>query len=78
MWLLSFEKDSTLSRMIPGKIILDMEHEGDMWNIMPNNSATLNLIILQDLAMEIAEKMGITLEDFKENHPGGHIGELLR
>lgn len=77
MWLLSFEKDSTLAKKIPDQIILGLEHEGDMWNIMPNNSTTLNLIILQNLAMQIAEKLHITLESFKENHPGGHIGELL-
>ncbi len=78
MWLISFEKDSTLAKRIPGRIILDMQHEGDMWNIMPNNSTTLNLIILQNLAMEIAKNMNVTLEDFKENHPGGHIGEMLK
>lgn len=78
IWLISFKKDSTLAKQIPGRIILDMEHEGDMWNIMPNNSTTLNLIILQNLAMEIAKKMNITLEDFKKNHPGGHIGEMLK
>lgn len=78
LWLLSFCKESTLTKMISKNVILDMEHEGDMWNIMPNNSTTLNLIILQALAMQISIKMEISLEDFKENHPGGHIGELLK
>lgn len=77
-WLLSFEKESTLSREIEKCLILDLEHEGDMWNIMPNNSTTLNLIVLQAVAMQVAEKMGLTIEDFKRNHPGGHIGELLK
>ena len=44
---------------------------------MPNNSTTINLIVLQGLAMQIAKKRGIALEDFKRNHPGGHIGEML-
>ncbi len=78
MWLLSFEKDSTLSKMIENQIILGLEHEGDIWNIMPNNSTTLNLIILQNLAIRIAKEKHIGLEVFKSNHPGGHIGELLR
>ncbi len=78
MWLLSFEKDSTLARMIPDQLILGLTHEGDMWNVMPNNSTTLNLVILQTLAMQAAEKMGVTLGNFRENHPGGHIGELLK
>lgn len=77
VWLLTFEKESTLARLIEKKIVIQMDHEGDMWNIMPNNSTTLNLIVLQALAMCIAQEMGITLEEFRENHPGGHIGEVL-
>ena len=77
MWLLSFERNSTLAEIIPDKLVLDLEHEGDMWNIMPNNSTTLNLIILQNLAMRIAEEKNISLDVFKSNHPGGHIGQLL-
>lgn len=78
MWLISFEKKSTLTKMIDNQIILDLEHEGDIWNIMPNNSTTLNLIILQNLAIELARKKNIGLRVFKSNHPGGHIGELLK
>lgn len=77
-WLLSFEKESTLVNEIDKKILIEMEHEGDMWNIMPNNSTTLNLIVLQALAMQIAKKLEVPLEDFKRNHPGGHIGEMLK
>ena len=77
-WILTFEKDSTLTREIPNSIVLDLIHEGDMWNIMPNNSTTINLIVLQGLAMKIAAEMGLTLDDFKRNHPGGHIGEQLK
>ncbi len=78
LWLLSFNRDSTLTREIPKHLILDLDHEGDAWNIMPNNSTTVNLIVLQGLAMNLAGRMGVTLEQFKENHPGGAIGEKLR
>lgn len=78
MWLLTFQADSTLTKEIPNSIILELDHEGDLWNIMPNNSTTVNLIILQGLAMMIAKQMELTIEDFRRNHPGGHIGELLR
>lgn len=78
LWLLTFERESTLTREIGNCIIMDLDHEGDLWNIMPNNSSTLNLIVLQGLAMQIAKKMGVSLEQFKRNHPGGHIGEILR
>lgn len=78
LWLLTFTEDSTLVREIPNHLIINLEHEGDMWDIVPNNSTTMNLIVLQGLAMHLAEELGITLEDFKKNHPGGHIGDILR
>lgn len=77
LWLLSFRKESTLTREIKNCMILDLIHEGDQWNIMPNNSTTINLIVLQGLAMKIGAAMGVTLEEFKKNHPGGHIGAVL-
>lgn len=78
MWLLTFSKDSTLKRRIPNSIVLDLIHEGDLWNIMPNNSTTINLIVLQGLAMMIANRMKLDIAQFKRNHPGGHIGEVLK
>lgn len=77
LWLLTFEKESTLTREIPNCIVLDLIHEGDMWNVMPNNSTTINLIVLQGLAMQIAARKQIPLGDFKRNHPGGAIGVKL-
>lgn len=77
LWLLSFEQKSTLAKEIPNHILLELEDEGDMWNIMPNNSTTVNLIVLQGLCMQIARERGLKIEDFKRNHPGGHIGEVL-
>ena len=78
IWLLTFKEESTLTREIPKHLVLDLEHEGDPWNIVPNNSTTVNLIVLQGLAIMLAEREGITLNQFKENHPGGYIGEQLK
>lgn len=78
IWLLSFRKESALTHLIDKCLILELEHEGDAWNIVPNNSTTVNLIILQGLAMEIVKRRGVTLQDFKQNHPGGYIGEQLK
>ena len=78
MWLLTFVKESTLTREIPNHVVLDLMHEGDPWNIMPNNSTTVNLIVLQGLAMQVAARMGLQLKEFKQNHPGGRIGEILQ
>lgn len=77
MWLLTFVSNSTLTEEIPNHIVLELGHEGDLWNIMPNNSTTINLIVLQGLVMQVAADMELELEEFKRNHPGGHIGEIL-
>lgn len=78
IWLLTFTRESALTKRIPKSLILDLEHEGDMWDIVPNNSTTMNLIVLQALAMSVAAGMNISLADFKSNHPGGHIGVELK
>lgn len=77
MWLVTFEKESTLTEEIPNSIILELEHEGDLWNIMPNNSTTMNLIVLQGLAMMVAKEKKIEIGEFKRNDPGGAIGVQL-
>ncbi len=76
-WLLTFARESTLTKEIPNRIILNLSHEGDLWNIMPNNSTTINLIVLQGFARMIAKHMNLDLEQFKRNHPGGNIGAVL-
>jgi arabinose-5-phosphate isomerase len=77
-WLLSFSKNSKLSSILKNSIIMDLKNEGDLWDIVPNNSTTIYLILLQGLALHIAADAGIQLHDFKMNHPGGGIGEKLR
>lgn len=77
LWLLTFTKESTLTREIPNSIVVELRHEGDLWNIMPNNSTALNLIILQGLAMQIANSLHLTVENFRRNHPGGYIGKTI-
>lgn len=78
IWLLTFTETSTLTEEIGKCIVLQLDHEGDLWDVVPNNSTTVNLMILQGLAIEVTKRRGVTLSDFKKNHPGGHIGELLK
>ena len=74
LWLLSFNEHSVLADSMDNKLIIKLEHEGDLWNIVPNNSTTLNLIVLQAVAMELSKRLELSLEDdFKPNHPGGAI-----
>lgn len=78
LWLLTFSKDGKLSKIMDNILLVHLEHEGDKWNIVPNNSTTLNLIILQALAIEISKRMNVSLYQFKMNHPGGAIGDALK
>jgi len=78
MWLLTFNKESTLTAEIPNSLVIELGHEGDLWNIMPNNSTTINLIVLQGIAMLTAKELSLDISDFKINHPGGYIGVLLK
>jgi D-arabinose 5-phosphate isomerase GutQ len=79
LWLLSFKRESILAQRMKNKLIVDLLHEGDQWDIVPNHSTTINLIILQKIAMELAKRLHLTIErDFKPNHPGGAIGDTLR
>ena len=76
-WLLTFNRDSILHREIPKRIVLDLEHEGDGWNILPNNSTVLTLIVLQGLAMALVEHFEVPIDVLHANHPGGAIGAKL-
>ncbi|MDR2554236.1 MAG: SIS domain-containing protein [Fibromonadaceae bacterium] len=76
-WLLSFNDGGSLAKIVPNKLLLPLKHEGDAWDIVPNNSSSCYLILLQGLALYLAERVGVKLEDFKKNHPGGAIGKKL-
>lgn len=78
VWLLSSSPNGVLSKSMKNTLIVPLEHEGDKWDIVPNNSSTLYLIILQTIAMQLADRLDITLSQFKENHPGGAIGARLK
>ena len=75
-FLITFSSDSTLAKSIDNKICIDLAHEGDLWNVIPNNSTVINLIILQKLSVELATMNNLSFKnDFLPNHPGGAIGE---
>lgn len=76
-WLISFCKEGILSKEMKNVLLINLRHESDLWNVMPNNSTTLNLIVLQAIAMRLAVTRNISINEFKKNHPGGHIGEIL-
>jgi len=77
IWLLSFSRNSTLYAEVPNRLIIGLDHEGDEWNILPNNSTVLNLIVLQELAMRLAKERRVSIDVLRQNHPGGAIGAQL-
>lgn len=77
IWGMCFNKNAEICRFIPNVIILRLDQEGDTWNIVPNNSTTVFLIVLQAIAVELSKRLHISIETFGSNHPGGNIGMLL-
>lgn len=76
-WLMTFTEKSKSAEVVDKQLIMRLQNEGDEWDIVPNNSTTIYLIVLQGIAIEIGKRMGITLDDFRVNHPGGGIGAKL-
>ena len=77
-WLMTFTNHCKSAEIIDNQLVMYLENEGDEWDIMPNNSTSVYLIVLQGIAVEIGKRMGVALDDFKMNHPGGGIGAKLR
>ena len=78
IWLLSFNTGGRLAKICGTALLLPFESEGDMWNIVPNNSSSCYLILLQGVALQLAKRLGVERNDFKRNHPGGAIGDYLK
>lgn len=76
-WLMSFYGDGKAGKVVDKKFIMHLINEGDEWDIVPNNSTTVYLIVLQGMAIEVGKRLGVTLDDFRVNHPGGGIGVRL-
>ncbi len=76
-WLMTFTENCKSNEYVDKKLIMHLINEGDEWDIVPNNTTTVYLIVLQGIDLEIGKRMGITLDDFRINHPGGGIGARL-
>ena len=76
-WLMTFSDKCKSAEIVDKRLVMHLINEGDEWDIVPNNSTTVYLIVLQGIALEIGKRLGITLDDFRINHPGGGIGARL-
>jgi len=77
-WLLSFNDGGEVAKLVDHTLLLKLDHEGDDWDVVPNNSSSCYLILLQGIALHLARRLDVSLDQFKRNHPGGAIGEQLR
>ncbi|MFZ3301250.1 MAG: SIS domain-containing protein [Microgenomates group bacterium] len=77
-WLITCNKNCTITKHIHKSIILPIKHEGDKWDLIPNNSTLVFLIFLQSLALKLSHKLVINIDILKKNHPGGGIGKRLK
>ena len=73
--LLSFtsNKNSTLALASDVTCVLP-ETEYAAVNKMPLLSTTVQTIVSDALILSLSDKMGFANEEFKPNHPGGHLG----
>lgn len=76
-WLMTFTEKCKSAEVVDKRLVMRLINEGDEWDIVPNNSTTVYLIVLQGIALEIGKRMGVTIDDFRVNHPGGGIGAKL-
>jgi sugar isomerase (SIS) len=76
-WAFSCNDNAKAFKLTHENLYIKLEHEGDQWDIVPNNSTTVFLIVLQGVAIELANRFHIDRESFALNHPGGSIGERL-
>ena len=74
IWLITMGDNTSTEKYCDNTLRVRLEHEGDLWNLVPNNSSSIFLILLQGIAIELADRLNITLSKFKMNHPGGAIG----
>lgn len=77
-WLITCNDKAKTKQYVNEILILPIINEGDPWDLIPNNSTISFLFLLQGLAMTIIEKLNISIDVFKRNHPGGDIGNKLK
>lgn len=77
LWIFTFNNNCKMCQKSTNNLCMNLLEEGDLWDIAPNNSTTVFLIVLQALAVELCKRMGVTLQEFGKNHPGGGIGKKL-
>jgi len=67
--------EAKISKKVNETYIVPMEEEGDIhFKLIPSNSITNNVIYFNFVLNLFIEKSGLTLDEYKCNHPSGDIG----
>lgn len=69
--------DSTLARHAVVALDVGIEKEASPLELVPTASTTAALAMGDALAMALAERRGLTPEEFARYHPGGRLGKRL-
>lgn len=69
--------DSPLAVAADVVLAVPVPREADPLGIVPTASTTLALVVGDALAAALMAELGVTPEDFLENHPGGRLGAVL-
>lgn len=75
--LISCSSVTPLDKYCRTKIILPILSEDPFFNTIPSTSFVVNSILSDLLVFGIIETLGISKEDYLQNHPAGQIGYLL-
>jgi arabinose-5-phosphate isomerase len=67
--------EAKISKKVDETFIVPMNEEGDIhFNLIPSNSIANNIIYFNFVLNLYIEKTGLTLDEYKCNHPSGDIG----
>ena len=70
--------DSTLARQSDAALVLPPAEEACPLGLAPTTSTTLALVLGDALAVSLLRLKGFTKDDFRDFHPGGQLGNVLR
>jgi arabinose-5-phosphate isomerase len=72
------EAASTLGRAADIALVLPQVREACPHNLAPTTSSLMQLALGDALAIALLESRGFTASDFRDLHPGGRLGALLK
>lgn len=72
------QAESSLSKICDMTIELPLLKELCPYNLVPTNSATIQLLFGDLLCVSLMRKKNVTIADYSDNHPAGSIGKKAR